>query len=191
MTQACNMSRNFGLFVESPLNPSSAAAHKMDAIQQSWTSFKGTIRGFDTPHQLGLGMAFGVAVGLIPKDSLLPYAIGVVAILSTANLLCFGIGVILAHVISPALDHITHVIGSWFLTFSPLEPIWANIIELPLVPWTRFNNSVVMGTLVLGVLLAVPTYTMTRMVSRTAGHWIASRWKRSTTDLPSTVTTQV
>ena len=168
----------------------------MDAIQQSWpqqswTNFKGTIRGFDTPHQLGLGMAFGVAVGLIPKDSLLPYAIGVVAILSTANLLCFVIGVILAHVISPALDHITHVIGSWFLTFSPLEPIWANIIELPLVPWTRFNNSVVMGTLVLGVLLAVPTYTMTRMVSHTAGHWIAARWKRSTSDSPSTVTTQV
>ena len=71
---------------------------KMDAIQQSWSSFKGTVRGFDTPHQLGLGLAFGIAVGLIPKDSLLPYAIGFIAILSTANLLCFGIGVIVAHV---------------------------------------------------------------------------------------------
>ena len=163
----------------------------MDAIQQSWTRFKGTIRGFDTPHQLGLGMALGVAVGLIPKDSMFPYVIGVIAILSTANLLCFGIGVIVAHVVSPFLDHLTHLIGSWFLTFNPLEPIWATLIELPVIPWTRFNNTVVMGTLILGVLLAVPVYTITRMVSRTAGSWLASQWNRSTAGSPSTATTQV
>ena len=167
------------------------SVHQMDAIQQSWTSFKGTVRGFDTPHQLGLGLAFGIAVGLIPKDSLLPYAIGVIAILSTANLLCFGIGVVVAHVVSPALDHLTHVIGSWFLTFSPLEPIWATLSEFPLVAWTRFNNSVVMGTLILGILLAVPIYTMTRMVSRSIRHRFVSRRERHTTDSPSTVTTQV
>ena len=164
---------------------------KMDAIQQSWSSFKGTVRGFDTPHQLGLGLAFGIAVGLIPKDSLLPYAIGFIAILSTANLLCFGIGVIVAHVVSPALDHLTHVIGSWFLTFSPLEPIWAPLSEFPLVAWTRFNNSVVMGTLILGILFAVPIYTMTRMVSRSVGHWLVSRWERHAADTPSPATTQV
>ncbi len=162
----------------------------MDAIQQSWTSFKGTVRGFDTPHQLGLGMAFGIVVGLIPKDSLLPYVIGVIAILSTANLLSFGIGVIVAHVISPALDHLTHLIGSWFLTFSPLESVWATLSEIPLLGWTRFNNSVVMGTLILGALLAVPTYTMTRMVSRSAGGRIVSWWKRPALDSSST-TTQV
>ncbi len=164
---------------------------KMDAIQQSWTSFKGTVRGFDTPHQLGLGLAFGVAVGLIPKDSLLPYAIGVIAILSTANLLCFGIGVVVAHVASPTLDHLTHEIGSWFLTFRPLEPIWATLSEFPLVAWTRFNNSVVMGTLILGILLAVPIYTMTRMVSRSVSRRFVSRRERHATDSPSTVTTQV
>ena len=164
---------------------------KMDAIQQSWSSFKGTVRGFDTPHQLGLGLAFGIAVGLIPKDSLLPYAIGFIAILSTANLLCFGIGVIVAHVVSPALDHLTHVIGSWFLTFSPLEPIWAPLSEFPLVAWTRFNNSVVMGTLILGILLAVPIYTMTRVVSRSASRWFVSRWERRSADSPSTANTQV
>ena len=164
---------------------------KMDSIQQSWTRFKGTVRGFDTPHQLGLGMALGVMVGLIPKDSLLPYALGVIAILSTANLLLFGIGVIVAHVVSPLLDHLTHVIGSWVLTFNPLEPVWAAMIEWPLMPWTRFNNTVVMGTLVLGILFAVPTYTMTRMVSRAAGRLFTSRWNRTTASSPSTATTQV
>ena len=163
----------------------------MDAIQQSWTSFKGTVRGFDTPHQLGLGLAFGTVVGLIPKDSLFPYLIGAIAVLSTANLLCFAIGVFVAHVVSPALDHLTHEIGTWFLTFSPLEPIWATLNEFPLVAWTRFNNSVVMGTLILGILFAVPVYTMTRMVARSAGRWLASRWDRHAADSPSTATTQV
>ena len=161
----------------------------MDSIQQSWTRFKGTVRGFDTPHQLGLGMAFGVAVGLIPKDSLLPYAIGVIAILSTANLLCFAIGLVVAHVVSPLMDHLTHAIGSWFLTFNPLEPLWTTLIELPVMPWTKFNNTVVMGTLVLGILLAIPVYTLTRMVGRTTGRWFASRWDRTTASSSSTATT--
>ena len=164
---------------------------KMNAIQQSWIRFKGTVRGFDTPHQLGLGMAMGVAVGLIPKDSLIPLVLGVVAILTTANLLCFGIGVIAAHVVSPFLDHVTHPIGSWALTFSPLDGFWAMLTELPLMPWTRFNNTVVMGTLILGILLAVPIYIVTRMVSRTAGRWFASRWNRTTESSSSTATAQV
>ena len=161
----------------------------MDSIQQSWTRFKGTVSGFDTPHQLGLGMAFGVAVGLIPKDSLLPYAIGVIAILSTANLLCFTIGLVVAHVISPFMDHLTHAIGSWSLTFNPLEPLWATLIELPVMPWTKFNNTVVMGTLVLGILLAIPVYTLTRMVGRTTSRWFVSRWDRTTASSSSTATT--
>jgi uncharacterized protein (TIGR03546 family) len=152
----------------------------MDVFRDSWNNFKGTVRGFDTPHQLGVGMALGVAAGLIPLDSALPYIIALVALLSTSNLLCFGIGATLAHFVSPSLDHLTHIIGTWVLTFDPLEATWATLASSPVVPWTRFNNSVVMGTLVLGLIAATPIYSITRITSQKIGYWISTKWRPQT-----------
>jgi uncharacterized protein (TIGR03546 family) len=149
----------------------------MNAFLESWNSFKGTVRGFDTPHQLGLGMTFGVIVGLLPKDSLLPYAIGMIAILTTANLLCFGIGVVLAAIASPNFDGLSHPIGQWFLTFDPIESSLAVLYNLPVLPWTRFNNTVVMGSLILGIAIAPVVYGSTRWTCSRISKQFNQHWK--------------
>jgi uncharacterized protein (TIGR03546 family) len=155
----------------------------MNLIQDSWNNFKSTVRGFDSPHQLGVGMALGILAGLIPLDSAFPYLIAVIALLSTGNLLCFAIGAVAAYLTSPSLDQLTHVIGTTCLTFEPMETIWTTMAGLPGAAWTRFNNSVVMGTLVLGLLAVVPVYTATRILSGQIGNEIKKRWNPST---PST-----
>lgn len=158
----------------------------MELFQDSWNNFKSTVRGFDSPHQLGVGMALGVMTGIIPLDSALPYLIAVIALLSSGNLLCFGIGAVTSHFVSPSLDHLTHIMGTWCLTFAPLEPLWSFLTTLPGVPWTRFNNSVVMGTLALGLIAAIPVYTMTRILSHRAGVWFNANWKSPETPVAPT-----
>lgn len=135
----------------------------MNFLNEIWNSFRLTVRGFDTPRQLALGVVFGMLVGLIPKDSLLPYAIGILGILSTGNLLSLTISAIAFSYVSPLLDPTTHQIGSWVLTLEPLQATWAAIYQLPMVPWTRFDNTVVMGSLILGICLTMPI------------HWISFR----------------
>jgi uncharacterized protein (TIGR03546 family) len=46
------------------------------------------------------------------------------------------------------------------LTFDPLETTWSAFYQLPIVPWTRLENTVVMGSLCLGLLLAIPIYSI-------------------------------
>ena len=132
----------------------------MNFLNEIWNSFKRTVKGFDTPRQLALGVTFGMLIGLVPKDSLFPYALGVIALLSTGNLFCLAISAYAYSWLSPFLDPVSHRIGAWTLTFDPFEATWSALYQLPIVPWTRFDNTVVTGSLLLGLLLTVPVYAI-------------------------------
>ncbi|MFK7768996.1 MAG: TIGR03546 family protein [Mariniblastus sp.] len=131
----------------------------MTFISEIWQAFRSTVKGFDSSHQLAIGIVFGMAIGLIPKDSLLPYAIALIALLTNANLLCILFSAFLFSQISPVLDPISHLLGTWILTTEPLKSFWISLYEFPVLPWTRIENTVVMGTFVLGLLLALPAHT--------------------------------
>ncbi len=48
------------------------------------------------------------------------------------------------------------------LLAAPLQGIWRWFYEMPLAPWTDFNNTIVMGSLILGLTLFYPVYRLTR-----------------------------
>ena len=132
----------------------------MNQITILWRKFKGTIRGVDSCSQLSWGVVLGMMIGLLPKDSLLPYCLLIVLLLSKANLLTATLSGLLFSWISPSLDMLTHPIGVWILTFDLFESCWATLMQIPVVAWTRFDNSVVMGSIVLGLMIAYPTYRL-------------------------------
>jgi uncharacterized protein (TIGR03546 family) len=132
----------------------------MNFLKEIWNSFKRTVKGFDTPRQLALGVTFGMLIGLVPKDSLFPYALGIIAMLSTGNLLCVAVSAVAFSWLSPMLDPVSHQMGAWVLTFDPFESTWAALYQMPFVPWTRFDNTVVTGSLLLGLMLTVPVYSI-------------------------------
>lgn len=127
-----------------------------------WKLFRGTVRGVDTSQQLALGMTFGMFIGLIPKDSFFVYGFGVLMLLSTANLLCGAISGIAFSWIAMAIDAPADAIGKWVLTDERFEATWAWLYQLPVVPWTRFDNTVVTGSLIISFLVALPLYYVSR-----------------------------
>ncbi|MEL7496931.1 MAG: TIGR03546 family protein [Planctomycetota bacterium] len=152
----------------------------MSYLAEIWKSFRATVRGFDTPHQLALGITLGVMVGLLPKDSLLPYVIGAIAILTPGNLICLAVGCLIGSIASPWMDPLTHQIGSSILTFEPLQPLLASLYQLPMIPWARLENTVVTGNLALGIITAVPVYFVSRRCVAMMGpklyRWLMRLW---------------
>lgn len=142
----------------------------MKIIRQIWDAFAASVKGFDSPRQLALGVTFGMMLGLLPKDSLFPYVIGLVALLTNANLLALIVSGLIFNSIGPLADPFTHQIGQWVLTFDPFEPAWIWLCQLPIVPWTRFTNTVVMGSLVLGIVSSVPIYSVSSQLFHRYGH---------------------
>ena len=127
-----------------------------------WNLFRSTVKGFDTSKQLAMGVTMGMLVGLVPKDSLFSYGFGCLLLLSTANLFAGALSAFCFSWIGTIFDPLSDRLGASLLTFDLFEPTLAWLSQLPVVPWTRFENTVVTGSLVLGLLLAFPVYRISR-----------------------------
>jgi uncharacterized protein (TIGR03546 family) len=69
------------------------------------------------------------------------------------------LAILLASLFAYLLDPIFHDIGYYILTAIPsLQGIWEGIYNNPLGPLTRFNNTVVMGSFVAGLVLVLPVF---------------------------------
>jgi uncharacterized protein (TIGR03546 family) len=43
-----------------------------------------------------------------------------------------------------------------------LQPLWTTLYNIPIFPFTRFNNTVVMGSFITGLILFVPIYLLSK-----------------------------
>lgn len=56
------------------------------------------------------------------------------------------------------LDPVFDRIGSSLLQAVSLRPLWTSWFNMPLMPYTNFNNTIVLGSVVAWLVLAVPIY---------------------------------
>jgi uncharacterized protein (TIGR03546 family) len=142
--------------------------------------------GGSTPRQLAAGFALGMILGLVPKGNLI--AVSLCAMLFALHV-NKGLAVAAAIVFSfvgPWTDSFTHKLGAIVLSVESLQPLYAWLYALPLGPWLGFQNTVVTGSLLVGVYLAYPAYCLAgaaccRMQSVAAGAEMceldANRWE--------------
>jgi uncharacterized protein (TIGR03546 family) len=63
-------------------------------------------------------------------------------------------------VIGSCCGPLFHKLGAVLLTEPRLVGMWARLAEMPLVPWTRFNHTAVMGAMVLSLALFWPAFLL-------------------------------
>jgi len=117
-----------------------------------------SLHGGGDPRHLAAGFALGAALGLIPKGNLFAVAF---FLLFFALRLNKGMALLAAAFFTPigyAVDGAAHAIGLALLQAPALRGLWTALYDLPVLPLTRFNNTVVLGNLVLGLALFVPLY---------------------------------
>lgn len=115
-----------------------------------------------TPQQMALGFALGVLVGLVPKGNLL--AIGLMMVLCSLRV-NLGVGLATVFVTSWAgelLDPISDRIGRFLLKNEILQPLWTAMYDTAGLPWTDFNNTIVLGSFTVGVVAFLPLYFLSR-----------------------------
>ena len=113
--------------------------------------------------QLAYGFALGMLIGLVPKANLIALILSTVLVATRANLGAAALGTVIFSWLGMVLDPLSHQIGLGLLTWGMLEPMWTSLYGLPLIPWTHFNNTVVLGSLLLGASLFFPVYFFSRL----------------------------
>ncbi len=122
-----------------------------------------TLNSEGTPGQIAAGMALGAALGLTPLINL--HNLVILGAIMLLNLSFPGamLGWALAVPVGFALDPVFDLVGRALLLETPaLTPLWTQLYNLPVVPLTNFNNTIVLGSLASWVVLALPIYFLAR-----------------------------
>jgi uncharacterized protein (TIGR03546 family) len=121
-----------------------------------------TLHSEGTPGQVAAGIALGSALGLTPLVNVHNLIIFSLIVLLNVS---FGGGMLGWALFVPAgfvLDPVFDRIGASLLQAPSLRSLWTSWYNTPLVPYTNFNNTVVLGSVVGWLVLAVPIFFAAR-----------------------------
>lgn len=139
------------------------------------------LRQGQTPAQIAGGFALGALVGIAPVFTLQGLLIWLLILILDVNLSAAILSFTLFTLIAYIFDPFFHALGYLLLVnFSGLRGLWSSLYNAPIAPLTRFNNTVVMGSFVCGLLLFLPIYVgMKRFVVAYRTHIGAQveRWR--------------
>ena len=123
-----------------------------------------TLHSDGTPGQIAAGMALGAALGLTPIANL--HNLAVVLLLAVLNV-SFASGLLAWAAFVPVgfmLDPVFDRVGRWLLVdLAQLRPMWTAMDNVPGLALTNFNNTVVLGSVVVWLVLFVPLFFAARV----------------------------
>jgi len=158
----------------------------MFALLKLIQSLLGALHSEGTPGQLAAGIALGSILGLTPlvnlHNAIVFAALVLLNVSFAGGMLGWAVFVPIGFLLDPLFDWIGHT-----LLFTPaFTPFFTSLYNMPIVPLTNFNNTVVLGSLVFAVLFAIPLffaarYGVVRYRATIAERVAQSRWYRAVT----------
>src|ERR1044072_968359 len=134
----------------------------MFAIIKLIQSLFGALHSEGTPGQLAAGIALGSFLGLTPllnlHNAVIFAALVLLNVSFAGGLLGWAVVIAVGLLLDPQFDWMGHVL----LMAPRLRGLWPSLYNMPIMPLTNFNNTVVLGSVVFTVLFAVPLFFAAR-----------------------------
>ncbi len=121
-----------------------------------------TLHSEGTPGQVATGVALGAAWGLTPLLNIHNVAVAAVVMVFNVSVGGAMLGWLLFTPVGFILDPLFDLVGRRLLLAPGLEDLWTRLYNVPVLPWTNFNNTVVLGSVVLWLAGLVPTWFLAR-----------------------------
>ncbi len=119
------------------------------------------LRSEIAPSQIAWGFALGMIIGLTPFLSLHNLLILILIIILKVNIatVIFSFGIFSG--IAYLADPLFHSFGFYLLVdVGSLHGMWTTLYNVPIIALSRFNNTVVMGSLVFSIILIFPVFLL-------------------------------
>ena len=130
-----------------------------------FAKFVKVLREGGTPAQLAGGFSLGFFIGLTPGWPLHILLVTLLLLLLNLNLSMAAVGAAIAVALSWLLDPVIESMGGWLLQdVAALQSLWTTLYNNSLLMLTRFNNTVIMGSFALGLLLLPVLFVLVRML---------------------------
>ncbi|MEJ2543044.1 MAG: TIGR03546 family protein [Calditrichaceae bacterium] len=117
------------------------------------------LRAEDTPNQIASGFFLGMIIGLTPFLTVHNMIIILLVFILKVNAGSVIFAFILFSGFAYILDPIFHSFGYYILVdMTSLHGILVTLFNIPIVALSRYNNTVVMGSLVVSIILILPVF---------------------------------
>ena len=103
--------------------------------------------------QIAWGVAFGFVLGMTPSFSLQTLLVFLILLLFRVQMGAAFVTAFFFKFIAYLLDPLFHMVGSAVLGMDALQGLFTQMYNMPVVPWTRFYNTIVMGSGVVSLAL--------------------------------------
>jgi uncharacterized protein (TIGR03546 family) len=123
-----------------------------------------TLHSDGSPAQIAFGIALGAALGLTPianvHNVLIVLLLAVLNVSFAAGMFAWAVFVPVGFMLDPVFDRL----GRMLLVDTPaLRPLWTTWDNVPGLALTNFNNTIVLGSLLVWLALFVPLYVAARI----------------------------
>ncbi|MCW7753558.1 TIGR03546 family protein [Desulfobotulus sp. H1] len=140
---------------------------------QPIASFLKILNSEASPAQISLALCFAMVAGFIPFFNPFTLCVLFVVLVLRVNLSAFLLGWGFCTVLAFVMDPLFHSLGLVLLSFTGLEALWTSLYNIPLIRLTHFNNTVMMGSLVVSFLLFIPLFFMLQfLIGKYRGHFM-------------------
>jgi uncharacterized protein (TIGR03546 family) len=123
-----------------------------------------TLHSDGTPGQIAAGVALGAALGLTPianvHNVLIFLLLAVLNVSFAAGLFAWALFVPVGFLLDPLFDRIGRAL---LVDTAALQPLWTTWDNTPGLALANFNNTVVLGSVVGWLILALPIFALARV----------------------------
>lgn len=134
----------------------------------------------DTGHnQIAAGIACGLILGFAPVFSLQTILVFLLLFFFRIQIGAAFLAAAGFKFIAYLLDPVSNAVGMWALKLDALKPLYTELYNMPIVPLTRFYNSIVMGAGLISIVLAIPIFFISRSLILTYRAQIVARYQQT------------
>jgi uncharacterized protein (TIGR03546 family) len=130
-------------------------------------------------NQIAAGVACGLILGFAPALSLQALLVFVCMFLFRIQVGAALASAFFFALVAWVFDPVSNAVGSAILETGALQPLFTTLYNMPLVPLTRFYNSVTMGAGAISVLLAPLVFFGSKRLIAAYRVSVVERFKRS------------
>lgn len=109
-------------------------------------------------QQIAWGFTLGVILGFSPFFSLQTFLVLFLLLIFKIQIAAAFLSAFVFKFIAYLIDPLAHSLGAITLENESLRPVWTQLYNMPIIPYTRFNNSIVMGSFILGLIISPLMY---------------------------------
>ncbi len=117
-------------------------------------------------NQIAAGISLGLILGFAPFLSLQTLLVILIILIFRVQAGAAFVSGFFFAFIAWITDPLADILGRHILETHALRPLFGTLYNMPIVPLTRFNDSIVMGSFAIALLLVIPAFYFFRWAIR-------------------------